>query len=45
MDAAELVEFGIRRAGERLVQSGLRFRSALLRDAVPLALRKHPLRV
>ena len=45
VDAAELVEFGIRRAGERLVQSGLRFRSAMLRDAVPLALRKHPLRV
>lgn len=45
VDAADLVEFGIRRAGERLVQSGLRFRSALLRDAVPLALRKHPLRV
>ncbi|HZJ56080.1 MAG TPA: J domain-containing protein, partial [Myxococcaceae bacterium] len=45
VDAAELVEFGIRRAGERLVQSGLRFRSPLVRDAVPLALRKHPLRV
>ena len=45
VDAVELVEFGIRRAGERLVQSGLRFRNALLRDAVPLALRKHPLRV
>ncbi|HEY3586074.1 MAG TPA: hypothetical protein VGK85_02930 [Myxococcaceae bacterium] len=45
VDAAELVEFGIRRASKRLVQSGLRFRSALLRDAVPLALRKHPLRV
>jgi hypothetical protein len=45
VEAADLVEFGIRRAGERLVQSGLRFRSALLRDAVPLALRKHPLRV
>ena len=45
VEAAELVEFGIRRAGERLVQSGLRFRSALLRDAVPLALRKHALRI
>lgn len=45
VDAAELVEFGIRRAGERLVQSGLRFRSATLRDAVPLALRAHTLRV
>ncbi|RPH72047.1 MAG: hypothetical protein EHM78_04955 [Myxococcaceae bacterium] len=45
VEAAELVEFGIRRAGERLVQSGLRFRSPLVRDAVPLALRKHPLRV
>ncbi len=45
VEGAELVEFGIRRAGERLVQSGLRFRSALLRDAVPLALRKHGLRV
>ena len=40
-----LVEFGIRRAGERLVQGGLRFRSRHVRDAVPLALRKHPLRV
>src|SRR5262249_1164743 len=45
VEAADLVEFGIRRAGERLVQGGLRFRSALLRDAVPIALRKHPLRV
>src|SRR5262249_6679339 len=45
VEAADLVEFGIRRAGERLVQGGLRFRSALLRDAVPIALRKHALRV
>jgi len=45
VEVADLVEFGIRRAGERLVQSGLRFRRALLRDAVPLALRKHALRV
>ncbi len=45
VEAADLVEFGIRRAGERLVQSGLRFRSALLRDAVPLTLRAHALRV
>jgi hypothetical protein len=45
VEAADLVEFGIRRAGERQVQSGLRFRSAVLRDAVPLALRKHSLRV
>ena len=45
VDAADLVEFGIRRAGARLVQSGLRFRSALLRDAVPLALRKHAMRI
>ena len=45
VEAADLVEFGIRRAGERLVQGGLRFRSAQLRDAVPLALRKHALRV
>jgi len=45
VEAAEWVEFGIRRAGERLVQSGLRFRTAALRDAVPLALRKHPFRV
>ncbi len=44
VEAADLVEFGIRRAGERLVQSGLRFRSAALRDAVPLALRAHRLR-
>ena len=44
VEAADLVEFGLRRAGERLVQSGLRFRSALLRDAVPLALRNHALR-
>jgi hypothetical protein len=45
VEAADLIEFGIRRAGERLVQGGLRFRTALLRDAVPLALRKHSLRV
>ena len=45
VEAADLVEFGLRRAGERLVQSGLRFRNVLLRDAVPLALRNHPLRV
>jgi hypothetical protein len=45
VDAADLVEFGIRRAGARLVQSGLRFRTAVLRDAVPLALRKHAMRV
>ena len=45
VEAGDLVEFGIRRAGERLVQSGLRFRSPVVRDAVPLALRKHPLRV
>ena len=45
VEAADLVEFGVRRAGERLVQSGLRFRNALLRDAVPIALRKHALRV
>jgi hypothetical protein len=45
VEAADLVEFGIRRAGERMVQSGLRFRSSVLRDAVPLALRKHALRV
>jgi len=45
VEAGDLVEFGIRRAGERLVQSGLRFRTALLRDAVPIALGKHPLRV
>ncbi len=45
VEAADLVEFGIRRAGERRVQSGLRFRSAALRDAVPLALRAHRLRV
>lgn len=45
VEAAELVEFGLRRAGERLVQSGLRFRSAALRDAVPVALRSHRLRL
>ena len=44
VEAADLVEFGLRRAGERLVQSGLRFRNVRLRDAVPLALRNHPLR-
>lgn len=44
VEAADLVEFGIRRAGGRRVQSGLRFRSVALRDAVPLALRAHRLR-
>lgn len=45
VEGAELVEFGIRRAGARLVQSGLRFRTTVLRAAVPLALRSHSLRV
>ncbi len=44
VEAAHLVEFGVRRAGERLVTAGLRFRSAELREAVPLALRSHVLR-
>ena len=44
VDAAELVELGVRRAGPRMVQTGLRFRDRTLAEAVPLALRSHALR-
>jgi curved DNA-binding protein CbpA len=44
VDAADLVELGVRRAGPRVVQTGLRFRDRTLGEAVPLALRSHGLR-
>ena len=44
VDAAEWVEFGVRRATERRVTAGLRFRSADVRDAMPIALRTQALR-
>ncbi len=44
VEAADLLEFGVRRAGPRVVQTGLRFRDATLAEAVPLALRSHALR-
>ncbi len=44
VDAAEVLELGVRRAGPRVVQTGLRFRDAAMAEAVPLALRSHTLR-
>ena len=44
VDAAELLELGVRRAGPKVVQTGLRFRDTTLVEAVPLALRSHALR-
>jgi curved DNA-binding protein CbpA len=44
VDAVAVLEFGVRRAGPKLVQTGLRFRDAGLAEAVPLALKSHALR-
>ena len=44
VDAAELVEFGVRRAGAKRVQTGLRFRDGALAQGVPLALRSRGVR-
>ena len=44
VDAAEWVEFGVRRASAQRVQAGLRFRSSDVRDAMPIALRVQALR-
>jgi hypothetical protein len=44
VEAAEVLELGVRRAGARGVQSGLRFRDPVLAQALPLALRSHALR-
>jgi len=44
VDAVELLEFGVRRAGATRVQTGLRFRDAALAEGVPLALQRHGLR-
>jgi len=44
VEAAEWVEFGVRRASAQRVQAGLRFRSAEVRDAMPIALRSQALR-
>jgi hypothetical protein len=44
VDAAELLEFGVRRAGATRVQTGLRFRDAALAEGVPLTLQRHGVR-
>jgi curved DNA-binding protein CbpA len=44
VDASEWLELAVRRAGPRVVQTGLRFRDAALAEAVPLGLRSHALR-
>jgi hypothetical protein len=44
VDAVDVLELGVRRAGPKVVQTGLRFRDAALGEAVPLALRSHALR-
>lgn len=44
VDAVDVLELGVRRAGPRLVQTGLRFRDTTLGEAVPLALRSPALR-
>lgn len=44
VDAVEVLEFGVRRAGPKVVQTGLLFRDAGLAQAVPLALKSHALR-
>jgi hypothetical protein len=44
VEAADVLELGVRRAGPYRVQTGLRFRDAALAEAVPLALRSHALR-
>jgi hypothetical protein len=38
------IEFGVRRASEKVVHPGLRFRSALARDAMPVLLESMPVR-
>jgi hypothetical protein len=45
VEAVDVLELGVRRAGPKVVQTGLRFRDATLGQAVPLALRGHALRV
>jgi hypothetical protein len=44
VDAAAFLEFGVRRAGAKRVQTGLRFRDGALAEGVPLALRSHGVR-
>jgi len=44
VDAVDVLELGVRRAGPRQVQTGLRFRDTTLGEAVPLALRSPALR-
>lgn len=39
VEADELLEFGVRRASEKVVNLGLRFRADATRDAVPVALK------
>ena len=44
VDADDMVELGVRHASGKTVQTGLRFRNELTRDAVPIALTAFPVR-
>ncbi len=44
VEGDDLIEFGVRRATDKVVHLGLRFRSDTLREAVPLALQRLPVR-
>ena len=44
VEAGDVLEFGVLRATERRARAGLRFRSDVLREAVPLALRAAAIR-
>jgi hypothetical protein len=44
VEADDLVEFGVRRATDKVAHIGLRFRNATAREAVPVALERLPVR-
>ncbi|MEE8409983.1 MAG: hypothetical protein V3T05_10280 [Myxococcota bacterium] len=44
VEVDDLVEFGVRRATEKIMHLGLRFRNQAARDAIPVALRALPIR-
>ena len=44
VELAERLEYGLRRTSARRAHAGLRFRSALTRQAIPVALRAHAVR-
>jgi hypothetical protein len=44
VELAERLEYGLRRTSARRAHAGLRFRSAITREAVPAALRSHAVR-